>query len=199
MDGGEGGGGGMGRPMGGGSGGGSLPRLGGAWGAGRGGGPRGTDAVLDAATIGGLPAAGPLTPNSSRLEVFAGVLAEAKRRGYSLDKALAVASTMLQESNGNPRAVDPSGQWVGPFQQDKGYPGRYDPNRNIGAFFDRLDGKGGRTARDIWKTIFWLQQAPGRADAESAYASGRQAYLGEIQSKLPLAHQLYDQLTSHAV
>lgn len=152
--------------------------------------------TADAAPIGGLPPAGRLTANSSRLEVFAGVLAEAKRRGYSLDKALACASTMLQESNGNPRAVDPSGQWVGPYQQDKGYPGRYDPNLNIAAFFDRLDAKGGRTSPDIWKTIFWLQQAPGRASAEAAYASGRKAYLSEIQSKLPLAHQLYNQLMS---
>jgi Domain of unknown function (DUF4226) len=145
----------------------------------------------DAELTGNFGPTGRLTPNSSPHEVFAAVLAEAKRRGYSLDKALACASTMWQESKGRVNAQDPSGQWYGPFQQDRGYAGRRDPNLNIAAFFDRLDAKGGRTAPDIWKTIFWLQQAPGMGSAEAAYASGRRAYLAEIQSQLPVVTQMY--------
>ncbi|EHB48855.1 hypothetical protein MycrhDRAFT_5696 [Mycolicibacterium rhodesiae JS60] len=138
---------------------------------------------------------GRLTANSSPREVFAAVLAEAKRRGYPLEKALAIASTMWQESKGRVNAQDPSGQWYGPFQQDTSYAGRRDPNLNISAFFDRLDAKGGRTAPDIWKTIFWLQQAPGMGSADAAYAGGRHAYLSEIQSQLPTVTQMYREMS----
>ncbi|MDT5086468.1 MAG: hypothetical protein QOJ61_3511, partial [Mycobacterium sp.] len=151
----------------------------------------------DAELAGNFGPTGRLTANSSPREVFAAVLAEAKRRGYPLEKALAIASTMWQESKGRVNAQDPSGQWYGPFQQDRGYAGRHDPNLNISAFFDRLDAKGGRTAPDIWKTIFWLQQAPAMGSAESAYATGRHAYLSEIQSQLPTVIQMYREMSGH--
>lgn len=145
----------------------------------------------DAELVGAVGPAGTLTSNSTPQQVFAAVLAEAKRRGYSLDRALACASTMLQESGGRPTAQSPNGLWYGPFQQDAGYAGRHNPNLAIREFFDRLDAKGGRTSPDIWKSIFWLQQAPGMPSAEAAFASGRHAYLHEIQSQLGRARQMY--------
>jgi hypothetical protein len=149
----------------------------------------------DAQLVGAIGPGGPLTANSSPEQVFAAVLAEAKRRGYSLEKALACASTMLQESGGRPTAQSPNGLWYGPFQQDAGYAGRHNPNLAIHEFFDRLDAKGGRTSPDIWKSIFWLQQAPGMSSAEAAFASGRHAYLHEIQSQLGRARQMYTSLS----
>lgn len=145
----------------------------------------------DAQLVGAVGPGGTLTANSSPEQVFAAVLGEAKRRGYSLDRALACASTMLQESGGRPTAQSPNGLWYGPFQQDAGYAGRHNPNLAIREFFDRLDAKGGRTSPDIWKSIFWLQQAPGMSSAEAAFASGRHAYLHEIQSQLGRARQMY--------
>lgn len=145
-------------------------------------------------TTGAIRHPGNLTPQSSPQEVFAAVVAEGLRRGYSLDKALACASTMLQESGGNPRAVSPNGLWIGPFQQDSGYSGRNDPNWAINEFYNRLDQKGGRDSPDIWKSIFWLQQRPGEASAEAAYQNGRKAYMTEIQSQYGRAVSMYRQL-----
>ncbi len=141
-------------------------------------------------------APGSLTQASTPGEVFTAVLAEAQRRGYSLQQGLACAATMLQESSGNLRAVSPNGLWVGPFQQDTSYAGRTNPNWAIAEFFNRLDDKGGPHSPDIWKSIFWLQQAPSAASAEAAYTGGRQAYLAEIQSQLPRATEMYRALVS---
>ena len=104
---------------------------------------------------------------------------------------------MMQESGGNPRAVSPNGLWIGPFQQDTSYPGRENPNTAILEFFNRLDAKGGPNSPDIWKTIFWLQQAPAADSAEAAYANGRQAYLSEIKSQLGRVTQMYQELTEN--
>ena len=78
----------------------------------------------------------------------------------------------MQESGLNPRAVSPNGEWESIFQQDSSYPGRRNPNTAISEFFNRLDTKGGPASPDIWKSIFWLQQAPGASSAEAAYAMG---------------------------
>lgn len=133
-----------------------------------------------------LPAlkSGKLSLASSPREVAAAILGEASRRGYSRERAIAIVSTGMQESGLNPRAVGGGGAWHGIFQQDTSYGGRGNPNLNIHEFFDRLDAKGGRNSRDIWKSIFWLQQRPGDASAEAAFANGRKAYLTEIQSQL---------------
>lgn len=139
---------------------------------------------------------GQLTPESSPDDVASAILGEATRRGYSQDEAVAVLSTAMQESGLNPKASGGGGAWHGVFQQDTSYVGRDDPNKNIGEFFNRLDEKrsSGGSSKDIWKDIFWLQQAPGAASAEAAYSGGRQAYKTEIQSKSGAASAAYSRL-----
>ncbi|SKO35040.1 NLP/P60 family protein [Mycobacteroides abscessus subsp. abscessus] len=139
---------------------------------------------------------GRLTARSGRREIAAAILWEARRRGYDKDQAIACLSTALQESGLRPHASGGGGAWIGIYQQDTGYPGRADPNRNIAEFFNRLDAKGGPSSPDIWKTIFWLQQAPGMPSAAAAYATGRRAYLTEIQSQLGTARQLYQEIAA---
>lgn len=144
----------------------------------------------------GPPAAmqgvGNLTRQSSREEIARAIIGEGRKRGYTDDEIVAILSTAIQESNLDPTAEGGGGAWHGVFQQDSSYPGRDDPNSNIEEFFNRLDKK--RTpGGDIWKDIFWLQQAPGMASAESAYSGGRQAYMGEIQSRQDEAGQLMAQ------
>lgn len=140
-------------------------------------------------------AGGLLTRNSTPRQVAARIIWEAWRRGYSPEQTIAILSTGLQESRLDPRAVGGGGAWHGIFQQDPSYPGRDDPNRNIGEFFNRLDGKGGPQSRNIWQSIFWLQQRPGDASADLAFARGRRAYLGEIQGPAPTARGLYREIT----
>jgi hypothetical protein len=147
----------------------------------------------------GLPSLGSLTLNSSPKNVAAAVFKEAARHGYSPDRAIAVVSTVMQESGLNPRAVSPNGEWVGLAQQDESYRGRCDPNWAITEFFNRLDAKEGRTSPDIWKTIFWLQQAPGMPSADAALARSGSAYLSEIQQHAQAATQMYRQVSgTHA-
>jgi hypothetical protein len=147
----------------------------------------------------GIPAGagsgiGRLTLNSSPKEVAAAIIAEARRRGYSKRQAIAILSTAMQESNLNPRAKSPNGLWENIFQQDSGYRDRDNPNAVIAQFFDRLEHHGGPGSRDIWKSIFWLQQRPGEASAEAAYAHGRQDYLAEIRSQEQRAARLFDEI-----
>jgi len=144
----------------------------------------------------GAPTASPhrLTPTSSPHEVARMLVEQCHRRGYSPAQTCAILSTMLQESGGDPRAVSPNGLWRGVFQQDAGYPGRDDPNAAITGFLDRLGAKGGPSSPDVWKSIFWLQQAPGMASADAALASGRRGYLREIQSQLARAVTMYREL-----
>lgn len=144
---------------------------------------------------GAAVSAGTLSASSGKLEVARKIISEAQRRGYSTDQIIAILSTGLQESGLDPKAQGGGGAWHGIFQQDAGYAGRDDPNQNIGAFLDRLTSKGG-TDGDIWKNIFWLQQRPGEASADAAFANGRQGYMTEVQSRLGEARSLFLQATS---
>jgi hypothetical protein len=141
---------------------------------------------------------GRLTPNSSPKEVAAAIIAEARRRGYSKRQAIAILSTAMQESGLRPRAVSQNGLWKSIFQQDSGYRNRDNPNAVIAQFFDRLEHHGGPGSRDIWKSIFWLQQRPGEASAEAAYAEGRQNYLAEVRSQEGRAARMFDEIVSAA-
>ena len=143
----------------------------------------------------GLPPLGSLTSWSSPREVAAVIIREALRRGYSPAQTIAILSTAMQESGLDPKAVSPNRLWKNIFQQDASYKGRDDPNTAIAEFFNRLATKGGPASPDIWKSIFWLQQAPGASSAEAAYANG-QGYLSEIRSELRRAQRMYNQLTS---
>ena len=151
--------------------------------------------ALAAGAAGGGPV---LTRNSSPRDVAARIIWEAHRRKYSRDDAIAFVSTSMQEDGLDPDTVSPNGKWVGPFQQDAGYKGRYDPNENIEEFFNRLDAKrsSGGWSDNIWKNIFWLQQAPAASSADAAYATARKGYLMEIQSRVLSATRLYNDLTA---
>ena len=138
---------------------------------------------------------GRLTANSSTREVAAAIINEAHRRGYTPQQTVAILSTAMQESGLRPHAISPNRAWVGIFQQDTSYPGRGNPNSAIAEFFNRLDMKGGRYSHDIWKTIFWLQQAPAHPSAEYAYSHGRQHYMAEIMSQRSRATSLYRAIT----
>jgi hypothetical protein len=160
----------------------------------------------DVAVVPGMPTAAPgpsvgtplgaLTPDSSPREVASAIIHEAHRRGYSPDQTKAILADALQESNLNPQAQSPNKLWYSIFQQDSSYPGRHNPNLAIAEFFNRLDHHGGAASRDIWKSIFWLQQRPGEPSAQAAFAHGRQAYLREIQSQAHRADALYRAIVS---
>lgn len=145
-----------------------------------------------------LPGAVGLNANSSKNDVAAAIVGESQKRGYAQPtEAVAKISTGLQESGLNPSAIGGGGAWHGIFQQDESYPGRDDPNQNITGFLDRLDQKTkADPSADIWKRIFWLQQRPGEANAETAFQNGRQAYLTEIQSKRGEAQELYQRIAA---
>lgn len=132
-----------------------------------------------------LEGVGKLTKNSSKQEIARAIIGEGRKRGYSDTQIKAILSTGLQESNLDPNAVGGGGAWRSIYQQDTSYAGRDDPNENIREFYNRLDAKRSSpgASGDIYKDIFWLQQAPGVSSAEGAYAGGRQAYLSEIQSR----------------
>jgi hypothetical protein len=125
----------------------------------------------------------PLTASSGKEQVAAAIIAEAQRRGFNAEQTKAVLSTALQESGLNPTSKGGGGAWHGIFQQDTSYPGRDDPNTNISEFFNRL----GAPTNDIWGQIFALQQG-------QPYATGRKAYMSEIQSQLGNATSLYSQV-----
>ncbi|QHB37245.1 tape measure protein [Gordonia phage Gudmit] len=125
-----------------------------------------------------------LTAKSSRDDVARKIIAEGRRRGYTDEEIAVVLAHARGESNLNPNAVGGGGAWHGVFQQDSGYPGRDDPNQNIAAFYDRLDAKRASpgASGDIWKDIFWLQQAPGVDNADMAYVTGRKEYMQEMKA-----------------
>jgi hypothetical protein len=141
---------------------------------------------------------GHLSIASTPREVAAAIIHEAQRRGYTPGQTMAIVADAMQESNLNPRAVSPNRLWKSIFQQDASYPGRDDPNTAISEFFNRLGRHGGPSSPDIWKSIFWLQQAPGAASADAAYQSGRQAYLSEIRGKLGAAEAMYNSIVGAA-
>lgn len=126
-----------------------------------------------------------LTRGSSRDQVAQAIIGEAQRRGFSREQTIAVLATAMQESNLNPTASGGGGAWQGIFQQDTSYPGRNDPNSNIGEFFNRL----GAPTGDIWSQIFKLQQG-----TPITASNARTGYLTEIQSKTGAATELYDTL-----
>lgn len=126
-----------------------------------------------------------LDSKSTRRDVLAAIVGQAQQRGFSPEEVKAIVATSIQESGLDPTKWDPSGQWLGLFQQDNSYTGRQDPNSQISEFLKRLQtlrGSGGSSG-NIWKDIFWLQQAPGAATANEAYNGGRQGYLGEIMAR----------------
>lgn len=127
-------------------------------------------------------------------EAAKAILLEAQLRGYNRTDSIACLSTAIQESGLRAGVVSPNGKWVGYYQQDAGYPGRYDPRENYREFFNRLDKKraSAGASPDIWLNIFWLQQAPGRPTAQLAYDMGRKAYITEIQQHTAKAAQIYD-------
>lgn len=163
----------------------------------------GTPAPAGGGAGGGIPAGagiGKLTRSSSKDEVGEAIYWEARKRGYSHEDAIALISTGLQESGLRPDAIGGGGAWHGVYQQDTSYAGRDDPNKNIDEFLKRLDAKrkSPGASKDIWKNIFWLQQAPGIDSAEGAYAGGRQAYLSEIQSQRDEAKRIADAAAAKA-
>ena len=125
-----------------------------------------------------------LTPESSREDVARKIIAEGRKRGYTDEQIVAILATARGESNFNPNAIGGGGAWHGVFQQDSSYPGRDDPNQNIATFYDRLDAKAKSpgASDDMWKNIFWLQQAPGVGTADEAFATGRQGYMSEMRA-----------------
>ncbi len=134
-----------------------------------------------------------LTAQSPPDEVAAAIVVESLRRGHSRDETIAELSTGLRES-GLRMVWSPNRQWFGYYQQDASYPNRADPMGNILGFLDRLDIKRGMpgASPDPFKNIFWLQQRPADATAETAYARGRKAYLTEIRQHIARATELYD-------
>ena len=143
---------------------------------------------------------GPTAPTAapaglgSKDDIAKYIIATAQKYGYSQDQQVALLSAALQESGLDPNAHGGGGAWHGIYQQDSSYPGRDNPQTNIDEFFKRLQAKGG-TAGNIWKNIFWLQQRPGEASADAAFANGRQAYLDEIKSQIGPALEMYKRLT----
>ncbi|AZF93594.1 tape measure protein [Gordonia phage Eyes] len=125
-----------------------------------------------------IPGVGDLTSGSPPAMMARAIVGEAQKRGFSWTDSVATVSTGMGES-GLRMVYHPNGLWGGIFQQDASYPGRDNPNSNIGEFFNRLQGK---RHPDIWKRIFWLQQRPGEPDADTAFANGRQAYMSEIKA-----------------
>ena len=139
--------------------------------------PAGAPAPQAAPTKKQIPGVGDLTSGSPPPVIARAIVGEAQKRGFSWTDAVAQVSTGMAES-GLRMVYHPNGLWGGIFQQDASYPGRDNPNSNIGEFFNRLQGK---RHPDIWKRIFWLQQRPGEPDGDSAFANGRQAYMDEIK------------------
>jgi hypothetical protein len=121
--------------------------------------------------------------------------AAANTATLSLPQTIAILATATQESGLHPTAVSPNRLWRSIFQHDRSYPGRGNPNVAIAEFFDRLDRYRGPASRDIWKSIFWLQQRKDEPSAQAAYEHGRQAYLDEIGSQKGRAEAMYRGIT----
>lgn len=134
-------------------------------------------------------------------EVAEKIVRESIRRGY--DKAATVAnlSTAIQESSLDPAAVHPNGKWVGVYQQDSSYPGRYQVDTQIGGFLDRLDVKRASSgaSADPFLNIFWLQQRPSEPSADEAYRNGRKAYYGEIKRHIDRSIDYFNRFSGEVI
>jgi hypothetical protein len=165
-----------------------------------GGGTGGGRVTAARSAIGQLPvgADGPLTRDSTPREVAARIIWEAHRRNYSREETIAALADAIQESGLGPTASGGGGAWHGIYQQDAGYAGCDDPNKNIVEFFNRLDQKRSSSgaSSDIWENIFWLQQRPGDPSAEISVRRGRSAYLSEIFSRKTEATHLFDSIVA---
>lgn len=143
--------------------------------------------VPGAPTAANVPAAAPPPTGGSQSQVASYIISKAQAAGFSPEQTQAILSTALQESGLNEGAKGGGGAWHGVFQQDTSYPNRDSAQGNIDAFFQRL----GAPSADIWSQIFTLQQ--GKAPTAPGARTG---YMGEIQSQLPSATALYNQISS---
>jgi hypothetical protein len=132
---------------------------------------------------------GPITSDGTPNGNATAIIQAAAQRGFTPEQTQAILATGLDESGLNQGAVSPNGLWKGVFQQDSGYPNRDDAAGNIQGFFDRL----GPPSGDTWEKIFALQQG-----TPYGAPNARNAYMGEIKSKLPEAQSLYAQLANSA-
>ncbi|URP21247.1 tape measure protein [Gordonia phage GrandSlam] len=160
----------------------------------------GSSSLGSVATAAGTSTAPPkMTKQSSRDEIARAIYLEARRRGYSHEKAVAIVATGLQESGLDPEA-DGGDQGIGGawgiFQQGAHYgPDRKDPNVAMAGFFDRMERTGGsKSDRDIWQQIVGIQQH----DGEFAGTAGDSKYMGEIKSQLDAANKLVGGLENTA-
>jgi hypothetical protein len=150
-----------------------------------------TSAGAGAGAAGAVPASftggagGPVDATAQQAAQL--IIQQAQQRGFSPEATQAILSTALQESGLSESAVGGGGAWHGIFQQDSVHPNRDSASGNISGFFDRL----GPPSGDIWSQIFGVQQG-------TPYNSpgARKGYMGEIQSHLSQAQQLYGQITS---
>ena len=85
-----------------------------------------------------------------------------------------------------------------PFSRMRATRGGMTPTRTLKSFSTAWKAKrsSGRWSDNIWKNIFWLQQAPAASSADAAYATARKGYLMEIQSRVLPATRLYNDLTA---
>ncbi|QDB74614.1 tail length tape measure protein [Gordonia phage VanDeWege] len=142
---------------------------------------------------------GKLTSGSSEQEVASAIYWEARKRGYSHEKAVAIVATAKQESGFKPGA-DGGDQGIGGawgiFQQGAQYgPDRKDPNKNITSFFEQMEKNGGaKSDRDIWEQIVGIQQHGGPFMG----TAGDSKYMGEIKSQQGEAQKLADEFAKNA-
>lgn len=121
-----------------------------------------------------------LAPGASQDDVKRAIIAESQKRGFSREQTAAILATVRQESNFNPQANGGDqgiGGALGLFQQGNSYgpvENRYDPNKAIASFFDKISPSGG----DIYSQIVGVQQH-GSALAGNTTA-GDAKYFGEI-------------------
>jgi hypothetical protein len=147
-----------------------------------------------------LATMGPVAKDATGDEIAKAIIGEGQRRNWSKEEIVAALSTARQESNLNKSPIGGGGAWHGVFQQDTSYPGRDDPNKNIEAFFDRMDAKRNSpgASGDPFKDIFWLQQRPGEKSADAAVNNGRGAYLDEISQWQDEMSSVFDRLAGSA-
>ena len=138
---------------------------------------------------------GRLTVNSSPREVAAAIITRPTAAAIRRSRPWPSCRPPCRNQGLRPNAVSPNRAWVGIFQQDTSYPAAGIPIPPSPSSSIALTSKG-KIFPEIYKTIFWLQQAPGHPSAEYAYSHGRQHYLAEIMSQQSRAAALYRSITS---